>query len=156
MSKGLNPNRAKIHRNYTVEEVAELFHVHKNTVRTWLKNGLRACDDRFPTLVLGGVLRDYIRAKKTKHKQKCQPWEFYCVRCRKPQLAAEGMAEYEAQTATKGRLIALCSTCETLMNKYSSLGQLEKLKDKLDISLPKTLKHINKRDKPLLNSDFNH
>ena len=156
MGKGLNPNRAKIHRSYTVEEVADLFNVHKNTVRAWLKKGLDACDDRHPTLILGSVLREFIRTKKTKHQQKCQPWEFYCVRCRKPKFPAEGIADYEAQTATKGRLIALCPTCETLMNKYSSLAQLEKLKEKLEISLPKTLEHINKRDKPLLNSDFKY
>jgi len=37
MAKRLNPNLAKIHRNYTVEEVALLFSVHKNTVRSWVK-----------------------------------------------------------------------------------------------------------------------
>ena len=35
--KRLNPRRVKIHRSYTVEEVAMLFRVHKNTVRAWLK-----------------------------------------------------------------------------------------------------------------------
>ena len=36
----LNPRRVKIHRCYTVEEVAKLFGAHKNTVRGWLKAGL--------------------------------------------------------------------------------------------------------------------
>jgi transposase len=40
MAKRPNPNLAKIHRNYTVEEVANLFSVHKNTVRLWVKDGL--------------------------------------------------------------------------------------------------------------------
>ena len=44
MSKRPNPNLAKIHRNYTVEEVADLFSVHKNTVRLWVKNGLATND----------------------------------------------------------------------------------------------------------------
>jgi transposase len=40
MAKRPNPNLAKIHRNYTLEEVANLFSVHKNTVRLWVKGGL--------------------------------------------------------------------------------------------------------------------
>ncbi len=156
MRNALNPNRAKIHRNYTVEEVAELFGVHKNTVRAWVKNGLSVCDDRKPMLILGSALREYIQAKKTRNKQKCQPWELYCVRCRKPQFPAGGMAEYQAQTVTKGRLIALCPDCEGIMNKYSSLIHLRVIQGKLDISIPTALKHINKREKPLLNSDFKH
>jgi len=155
-TKNLNPNLAKIHRNYTVEDIADLFGVHKNTVRIWVKNGLSVCDEKKPMLILGSVLREFMQTKKTKKKQKCQPWEFYCVRCRKPQFPAGGMVEYEVQTATKGRLVALCPTCEGIMNKYSNLAGLERIRTKLDISIPKTLKHINKIDKPLLNSDFNH
>lgn len=106
-------------------------------------------------LILGHELRAFIKQKKTINKKKCQPWEFYCVRCRKPQLPAGDMAEYEPQTATKGRLIALCPACEGIMNKYSSLASLTLLDEKLDISFPKALKHLNKSDNPLLNSDFN-
>jgi hypothetical protein len=35
-----NPRRAKIHRNYTVAEIATLYTVHRNTVREWIKHGL--------------------------------------------------------------------------------------------------------------------
>ena len=38
MPRNLNPNRAKIHRNYTVGEVASLLNIHKNTVRAWIKD----------------------------------------------------------------------------------------------------------------------
>ena len=48
-----NPRLVKIHRNYSVEDIARLFDVHKNTVRSWLKQGLAAIDDRRPTLILG-------------------------------------------------------------------------------------------------------
>ena len=59
MPKRLNPNLAKMHRNYTVEEVASLFGVHKNSVRAWIKAGLPVCDARRPVLILGLDLRDY-------------------------------------------------------------------------------------------------
>ena len=31
-----NPRLAKIHRNYTVEDVSSLFGIHRNTVREWV------------------------------------------------------------------------------------------------------------------------
>ena len=39
-----NPKLAKIHRTYTVEEVARLYDVHRNTVRQWIKDGLPSMD----------------------------------------------------------------------------------------------------------------
>ena len=41
-----NLRLAKIHRNYTVEKVAGLFGVHRNTLREWIKRGLPTNDDR--------------------------------------------------------------------------------------------------------------
>jgi len=48
-----NPRLVTSHRNYSVEDIARLFGVHKNTVRDWLKLGLAAIDDRRPMLILG-------------------------------------------------------------------------------------------------------
>ena len=59
MPKRVNPNLAKIHRNYSVGEAAALLGVHKNTVRNWIKNGLPLCDDRRPALILGAELREF-------------------------------------------------------------------------------------------------
>jgi hypothetical protein len=154
MPKKLNPNLSKIHRNYTVEEIAGLYQVHKNTVRAWIANGLQVCDDKKPMLILGRVLREYIRKKNTIHKQKCQLWEFYCVRCRKPQSPALGMADYHAQAESRGRLVALCPSCEGTMNRYSSLEHLRVIEGKVDVSMRTEQPHINKTDNPLLNSDF--
>ncbi|MEH6504154.1 MAG: helix-turn-helix domain-containing protein [Cycloclasticus sp.] len=134
MKNSFNPNKAKIHRSYVVEEVADLFGVHKNTVRSWVKAGLSVCDDRKPILILGGSLRAFMQERKSKHKQKCQPWEMYCVRCRKPQTPAGLMADYEVQTETRGRLIGICPVCEGGINKFAQLTAVEALMEKLDIS----------------------
>jgi hypothetical protein len=154
MAKCPNPNLAKIHRNYTVEEVANLFAVHKNTVRLWIKDGLATNDNKRPILILGSNLKDYLQAKKKSNKRKCLPFEIYCVRCRLPQLPAENMVDYEPINCTNGRLIGLCPSCHGIINKYFNIAQLEQIQDKLDITLPKALKHINESSKPFLNSDF--
>ncbi len=54
-----NHRRVKIHRSYTVEEIASLFGVHKNTVREWVKAGLPTCDDKRPMLILGHVVHSF-------------------------------------------------------------------------------------------------
>ena len=48
-----NHRLVKIHRSYTVEEIASLFGIHKNTVRGWVKAGLPTCDNKRPMLILG-------------------------------------------------------------------------------------------------------
>jgi DNA-binding transcriptional MerR regulator len=155
MAKRPNPNLAKIHRNYTVEEVANLFSVHKNTVRLWVKDGLATNDDKRPTLILGFNLKHYLQLKRNSTKRKCLPFEIYCVRCRLPQLPAENMVDYEPINFRMGRLIGLCPSCNGIINKYFNIAKLEQIQDKLDVTLPKALKHINESIKPLLNSDFN-
>ena len=120
MGRTLNPNRAKLHRSYTVEEVASLFNVHKNTVRGWIRNGLPVCDDQRPTLTLGRDLREYLRARKQSRKRSCRPWEMYCMRCKSPQRPARNKVDYEVITVRTGRLIGTCATCKTMINKYTS------------------------------------
>ena len=96
MRKGRpNYRLVKIHRNYTVEDVARLFGKHKNTVRAWVKAGLPTCDSKRPTLILGRELAAYLLERRTKNKQPCQPDEIYCVRCRAPKRPAGDMAEYQ-------------------------------------------------------------
>jgi len=58
----LNHLHVKVHRNYTVEEIANRFGIHKNTVRNWQKNGLATIDDRKPMLFYGQTLATYLQA----------------------------------------------------------------------------------------------
>lgn len=154
MAKRPNPKLAKIHRSYTVEETASLYVVHKNTVRSWIKKGLLVCDDQRPALILGRHLREFLQVKKQGQKQKCKPYEMYCMSCKSPQRPAENMVDYEPLTTTTGRLIGICGRCEGVINKYISKGNLALLGGVLDLCFPRAEKHIGDRDKPLLNSDF--
>jgi hypothetical protein len=92
-----NPRRAKIHRSYTVEEVARLYEVHRNTVRQWIKQGLLVCDERRPILILGSDLTAFLTRKRAQNKRPCKQGEVYCVRCRVPQAPALGMADYKRE-----------------------------------------------------------
>ena len=149
-----NPRLAKIHRNYTVEEIATLFGVHRNTVRAWVKRGLPTSDDRRPMLILGRDLVAFLQLQRAKNKRTCQPGEIYCVRCRAPKAPAGAMADYEALTATQGNLVAICPDCETIIYRRVSLAKLAQIRGKLDITFPQALRHISESVQPSVNSDF--
>lgn len=149
-----NPRLAKIHRNYTVEEIASLFGVHRNTVREWVKRGLPTSDDKRPILILGRDLASFLKARRVKNKRACQPGEIYCVRCRAPKAPAGDMAEYTSVTETLGNLIAICPDCGSIMNRRVSLAKLEQIQAKIDITMPQALRHIIESAQPSVNSDL--
>lgn len=149
-----NPRLAKIHRNYTVEEIATLFGVHRNTVRAWVKQGLPTADNRRPMLILGRDLVAFLCARRAKNKRTCLPGEIYCFRCRAPKAAAGDMADYQSLTETQGNLIAICVDCETIMYRRVSLAKLEQVRGKLDITIPQALRHITESVQPSVNSDL--
>lgn len=137
-----NHRLAKIHRSYTVDEVAGLFGIHRNTVREWVKRGLPTADDRRPMLILGRDLTAFLVARRAKNKQTCQPGEIYCVRCRMPKAPLGGMADYQPLTETQGNLVAICPDCNAMIYRRVSLAKLEQVRGGLDIVFPKALRHM--------------
>ena len=149
-----SPRLVKIHRSYTVEEVALLFGIHKNTVRCWLKAGLEANDDKRPVLILGKYLSSFLSHRQIKNKRKCAPGELYCVRCRVPKAAAGQMADYIPITPTLGNLVAICPDCGLMMNRRVSLLRLATVGAELEITLQQALPSINESQQPTVNSDL--
>jgi len=149
-----NHRLAKIHRNYTVEEITKLFDNHRNTVREWVKRGLPTIDHKRPMLILGRDLAAFLQARRLKNKRKCQPGEIYCVRCRAPRNPAGDMADYQPITTTLGNLIGICPCCESMMYRRVNPAKLEQIRGKLDIALPQALPHLVEISGFSVNSDF--
>lgn len=133
MKKRLNPNLSKIHRSYTVEEVSELYGVHKRTVRNWIKSGLPIVDDIRPLLILGTDLRLFIRKQRKRNKRMCKPSEIYCLRCRSPRKPNPEKVNYVQEVGGIGRVFALCSECGSKVNKYFSWRQLNTIRKELQV-----------------------
>ena len=149
-----NHRLVKIHRSYTVEEIAKLFGIHKNTVRRWVKDGLATTDDKRPMLILGRVLVAFLQVRRTKNKQPLNPGELYCVGCRSPKSPAGDMAEYSPITEKFGNLIAICPDCDTLMNRRVSLAKIALDCGKIDISFPDEVRHLIDSANPTVNCDL--
>jgi hypothetical protein len=149
-----NYRLVKIHLNYTVEEVARLFGIHRNTVREWVKRGLPTSDHKRPMLILGHDLIAFLQARRLKNKRPCRLDEIYCVRCRAPKNPAGDMAEYQPVTAALGNLVGICPSCESLMFRLVSLAKLEQVRGKLDITMAPALSHLGESAFPTVNRDL--
>ena len=149
-----NPRLAKIHRSYTVEEIAKLYGVHRNTVRAWIKRGLPTVDERRPVLVLGSRLGEYLRLRRTQNKRPCRPDEIYCVRCREPRAPVGNVVHYHPITAAQGNLVGVCATCSAGIYRRVTAANLGQFRGFLHVTLPLALERIDKSPRPSQNSDF--
>ena len=134
--------------SYTVEEAAAACGKHKNTIRTWLKNGLPTCDRRRLTLILGSALRAYIEAKRTKHKSRLKAGEIYCVKCRKPRKPDSGYAVLEGLNNKVGNLSGLCPACDTIIYRRVSYCRWATSIGDLEVSIPQGLEQLVKGNDP--------
>ena len=131
MKRNHNHNKSKIHRSYTVQEVAELYSVHKRTVRNWIKKGLPIFDDIRPLLILGTDLKVFIRDLRKGNKHKCKPSEIYCFKCRTPRKPNLETIKFSQQSSGIGRVFAMCSVCDSKVNKYFSWRRLDAIRSEL-------------------------
>jgi hypothetical protein len=145
----------KIHRTYTIEEMAILFTVHRNTVRRWLEDGLETIDQHRPLLVKGAVLAAFLKARRSKNRCACMPGQFYCLRCRSPRRPAGSRVVYQAFTFDRGNLLGVCADCGAPLNRRVSLAKLGSAMGDLQVTFPQAQEHIDETSYPSLNCDFN-
>jgi len=149
-----NPRLAKIHRNYSVEEVSRLFTVHKNTVRTWLGQGLRPIDDQRPTLVRGEELSRFLTERRARTKQTCRPGRIYCLACRAPKVPAGKMADCIVAGSSMGTLQGICPDCDRIIYRRVNPHKLSGVRGDLEITITQAQARIEDRMKPNLNCDL--
>ena len=134
MRKGrANPRLIKLHRSYAVEEAALVLGKHKNTLRTWIKQGLPVMAAQRPALILGSELRAFLEARRKRAARPCAPGTIYCLKCRAPRRPALGMVDYIASNASGGNLKALCEICGTVMHRRIARAAIGSRMPKIEV-----------------------
>lgn len=152
--RSCNPRLVKIHRSYSVEEAARLLHIHKNTIRDWIRRGLPTIDQRRPVLILGRELAEFLARRRRNSKRPCAAGQIYCVRCRCPQNPAGDMADYRPLTATGGNLVGICPDCNALIYRRVSLAKLDIARGDLEVSRPEAGRRIDEIASPSVIRDL--
>lgn len=133
-SRRADYRRIKSHRSYTVDELAGMLCCHKNTVRSWLRQGLPLLEDgKRPALIHGATAREFLEARQRRAKQACAPDEMFCFKCKRPRRPALATADFRATSSIGGVLSGLCSECATLMFKRTSAASVAALSATLEI-----------------------
>ena len=119
-------NTRRIKRNYPyyLQEIAELFDIHKNSVRNWVKSGLPLVDQIRPHMVHGSALIAFLNERQSKRKHRCLTHEFFCFKCRQPRPLWERLADITITSATRLQLSGICNTCNTQVFKAGSVAKI--------------------------------
>ena len=151
----LNPKLAKLHRSYSVDEIARLYGLHPNTVRHWITDsGLTPIDEGRPIVVRGAVLRAFLEARRAKAKRPCPPGTLYCFACRVPRAPALGMADYVPRAKGAGGLRALCEACGTIMHRRAKQDALSLILPGVPVRIVDAVLRITEPTPPFANCDL--
>jgi Helix-turn-helix domain len=152
-SRHPNPRLAKIHRNYSVEDVSRLFSIHKNTVRNWLREGLKPIDDQRPTLIQGSELRRFLTERRARSKQTSGPGRLYCLPCRAPKVPAGKIADCIQTGDTSGTLQGICPECNRMIYRRVNPQKLNGVRGDLEITVTQARTRIEETSNPNVNCD---
>ena len=155
MSSRNNPNRIKIHRNYTVIDASETLGLHPKTIRNWLKTGLPIVDEKRPLLINGADFKVYLKQKRKAIKYDCEEYEMCCFRCKQAMKPSIESVKFIAKPAGMAQMTGECEECECRLNKYVSWRNVNDIWLNLNGKLPIAKKHLILRGQNLLNCPFN-
>ena len=153
-ARRINPNAVKIHRSYSVGELAACYGVHKNTVRHWQRSGLSPLDSQRPMLFHGRDIRAFLSSRRASRKQPCPVGTLYCCRCRAPRSPAPGPVEFVALNGISGNLGATCGTCGTQMHRRARKAAVHSILPGRQIQFVEGQSRLKGRSPPSLNCDL--
>lgn len=131
-----NTSRIRRSLSYSVQEICQLFGIHKNTVREWFRHGLPRTDDKRPFLVHGNDLRTFLNVRRKARRRTCAPDEFYCFRCRLARRAMGNLVDIGFCTKKTFILNGYCEHCDTPVRKLQSFKTLSQTLSIFDIPTP--------------------
>jgi hypothetical protein len=153
MAKRYNSRRAKIHRTYSVADLAKLYGVHRNTVLRWMKRGLTPIEPKRPLLFHGEEVRAFLGYHNPR-RHACDAGEIYCLKCRSPKRPAGDEVDYMTRSSTTGVLQGLCPTCLSVLNRIIKHADLDCVCRDLNISHRDRPERIDDSQDLTLNSAF--
>ncbi len=139
MSKRLySHNKVRYWYSYDVDDICSLFSdtkLHPQTVRKWIKNGLKTIDKGKPALIYGYDLITYLKKNNTKNKCKTEFDQLFCMRCQDARYIFQKKITINQENNSLS-VNGLCRVCKTSMHqnyKIADYSQLKKIFSLVDV-----------------------
>lgn len=136
MSKRLYPHkRVRYWYAYDIDDICTLFpdpRLHPQTVRKWIKSGLKTIDAGKPALVYGHDLIAYLKKSNSSNKCKTAFDEMYCMGCQdaRPVFRKKIAVEQKSQFL---KVQGACRECKKTMFKSYSLSDFPALRQRFTL-----------------------
>ncbi|MFH1544102.1 MAG: helix-turn-helix domain-containing protein [Patescibacteria group bacterium] len=151
MRRKYNLRKIVSKRSYTTEEIAELFKVHVQTVRTWRKDGMQPIEQSSsPYLFFGSAVRAFLVKELNKKKVKLSENEFYCIRCNKAVTPTSTSMIDRNITIGKDKqsifLVGTCPDCGLEVRRFAIKEQQQSVQNNKPKENKKHLEKIQKEE----------
>jgi hypothetical protein len=147
-----NVRRIRRTLSYDYQGVAELFHLHINGIRRWVKAGLPTIDDRRPHRIHGSDLIAFLAKRQGNRKRKCLPDEMYCCRCRAPRRPMLGQVSLERPNSRQIMIRGRCELCGTRMNRGGAVSRLSEIERLFTVTMAPA--RLDESSSPTVNDHF--
>lgn len=131
MSRRLYPHkRVRYWYAYNIDEICSVFAdkgLRPQTVRSWIKGGLKTIDSGKPVLVYGHDLISFLKKRNDRNKCSTTFDQFYCFKCRDARSVFQNRISIEQQgqfLKAKGH----CRQCKTRMCKSYNMAAYSQLR----------------------------
>jgi hypothetical protein len=149
-----NPRLVKIHRSYSVAELAETLGKHRNTIRNWhKKDNLVGFYDGRQLFFHGTEARRFLEDMRVRGKQPCPPGMLLCFACKEARKPAFDEVELDYKTNGRRELTALCSACLGVMKQSVSAERLGKFRKILKVTTPPASTVLQENTEPIEDCD---
>lgn len=130
MRQKLDWRKVKRHRSYTVKQLAALYGVHVNTVRSWIRNeGLPTLGDGHEVLMHWSAIRDWIIARNESRKwTPTNPDEMPCLTCKAHKPIKAGTFTVAMGNTRKVTLHGECVGCGRSIQRFDVRGNLDAIR----------------------------
>jgi hypothetical protein len=143
--------RVKRLRTYNVREAARVTGATPGTVRHWLKTGLCAVQNCYPTIIRGADLIDFLKRRNVRRKRPCGPGRLFCLRCKEPRRPAFDEVEFWPDGPKLGSFRGLCPACTGIMHRRTSIARIGSAAGNLRIAFPHGDPRLSQMPEPNFN-----
>ena len=131
MSKRLySHNRVRYWFAYDVDDICTAFSdlgLHPQTVRKWIKKGLKTIDGGKPALIYGNDLIVFLREKNTENKCTTEFDQLFCMACKDARYVFQKKIIVDQKNSLL-KVSGLCRECKTTMFQNYKLDDISRLR----------------------------